>query len=108
PRGQIGVRPRRGALVGACEEERAAAVNDREEVVEVVGYAAREPADRLHLLDLQERLLGLRHFLGGDLDLAEETRVLERGRRLRRERRRDRFVLFREAPRPARADREHT
>ena len=39
------------------EQELGVAVDDGEEVVEVVGDPAREPADRLHLLGLEELLL---------------------------------------------------
>src|ERR1035437_5378027 len=51
-------RPRaRGARLEPLEEDVAVAEYDREKVVEVVGHAARQAADRLHLLRLPELLL---------------------------------------------------
>ena len=49
PRGDPGASP--------LEEDVAVAEDDREEVVEVVGHAAGQAADRLHLLGLAELLL---------------------------------------------------
>ena len=54
-----------GTRLEPMEEDVAVAEHDREKVVEVVGHAAREAADRLHLLDLQE--LGLEPFHFGEV-----------------------------------------
>jgi hypothetical protein len=45
------------AIVDLPQQELAAAQDDREQIVEVVGDAAREAADRLHLLGLAELAL---------------------------------------------------
>ena len=107
PLDQIEVLARLGAPLEALQEDFAATMDDRQEVVEVVGHAAGETADRVHLLGLQERLLSPRHLFGGHLDLAEEPRVFQGGCGLRRERGRDPLVVLREAGGPPGPDRQH-
>ena len=52
----LAARRRRQVL---AEEQLAVAEDDGEQVVEVVGHAAGQPSDRLHLLGLAELLLGV-------------------------------------------------
>src|SRR5437899_688203 len=79
PLDQIEVLARLRTPLEALQEDFAATMDDRQEVVEVVGHAAGETADRVHLLGLQERLLSRRHLFGGHLALAEEPRVFQGG-----------------------------
>src|SRR5206468_6001049 len=63
----LGVHTSRVIRGQPCMQEVPAAGNDSQEIVEVVGHAAREQPYRLHLLSLEE--------LGGALlDLGGETR----------------------------------
>ena len=79
----------------------------RQEVVEVVGHAAGQLADRLHLLRLREPLLRQRDLLVRAAELLVQPGVLHRGRGLRRERRHDRHVFVGEPAFLLRVDGQH-
>src|SRR5258705_3287927 len=72
------------------EKERNASENHCEQIVELVGNAAREMPDRLHLLCLRELGLGVREIVVGALQVPIEAGIVQGDRSLRSERLRDR------------------
>jgi len=71
-----------GVAVQAIRQQRAAARDDAEEIVEIVGHAPGQPAHGFHLLGLGQLLLGPGELVVGVSHFLVEPGVLERRRRL--------------------------
>src|SRR2546423_9079111 len=63
--------PKRAMLIQSFDEERIVAAYRRDQIVEIVGYAGCQPADRsepLHLVQLRLQIDVLGHILSGPGD----------------------------------------
>ncbi len=76
------VLPQGAMLVQSFDEERIVAAYRRNQIVEIVGYASRQPADRrqpLHLLQLALQIDVLGHILSGSGDSGDLAGFIGQG-----------------------------